>query len=135
MPTWDLATTYPGASRPSSRGKPALSHTLSSRRRAAQQLRAAFYEPVDADADHDAAADTPSYPTSDTLFPRRSTSDEDLRDQSVEHGAQEASNQNQKGSAPDAFARRTVRRKKSSFDLRDLFLHGAIHPSSSPSEA
>ncbi|KAI0654096.1 hypothetical protein C8Q70DRAFT_1030984 [Cubamyces menziesii] len=110
-PTWDF--TYDRHHHQSD-SKPALSHTLSKRR--GQQLRAAFR-----DQEHSADADTPSsYHRNDTPFPRTSTSDENLHDEQDHRGRA------QKGTLPREFAQRTIRRKKSSFDLRDLFLSGEL---------
>ncbi|KAI0330900.1 hypothetical protein GY45DRAFT_680387 [Cubamyces sp. BRFM 1775] len=110
-PTWDFSY----RNHHQSDSKPALSHTLSKRR--GQQLRSAFRE-----QEHAADADTPSsYPRNDTPFPRMSSSDENLpRD------VQEHSGRVQEGTLPREFTQRTIRRKKSSFDLRDLFLSGEL---------
>ncbi|KAH9888769.1 hypothetical protein C8Q73DRAFT_838679 [Cubamyces lactineus] len=110
MPTWDLTYRHH-----QSDSKPALSHTLSKRR--GQQLRSVFR-----DQEHPTDADTPSsYHRNDTPFPRTSSSDENLpRD------VQDHSGRVQKSTLLNEFAQRTIRRKKSSFDLRDLFLSGEL---------
>ncbi|KAI0369202.1 hypothetical protein BV20DRAFT_1053476 [Pilatotrama ljubarskyi] len=121
MPTWDLSSVYSAPHSPPS--KPALSPTLSKRR--GQQLRSACRE----------LADTPPYNVGDDQpnFPRRSSSSddsEDLRDK-TDSGEHEERVHDQNGSAPRAFTQRTIRRKKSSFDLRVLFLTGEGLPSRS----
>ncbi|KAI0766622.1 hypothetical protein BD413DRAFT_615036 [Trametes elegans] len=114
MPTWGFSTYH--TSPPSS--DPALSRTFSKRR--AQQLRRAQQED----------ADTPSttYHTSDTPFPRKSEPDD------VPHNKHGEEYRAHDTTAPQAFThQRTVRRKKSSLDLRDLFLNDGTSPSRTPS--
>ncbi|KAI9064019.1 hypothetical protein FKP32DRAFT_1602965 [Trametes sanguinea] len=117
MPTWELSYLSSNSST-----KPALAHTISKRR--GQQLRSACQEL--------ASAEAPAFGGDHTLRLRGGTSDERSRNRS---GVQD----DQKGTAPRAFTQRTVRRKKSSFDLRDLFLSGemgsSVSSSRTPSDA
>ena len=62
-------------------------------------------------------------PTQDLQsFPRKSSSNESLHDTALEQGQ-------------EGIAQRTVRRKKSSLDLRDIFLHGGFPPQELSSNA
>ncbi|KAI8996526.1 hypothetical protein BD414DRAFT_478294 [Trametes punicea] len=114
MPTWEFSYHYSNSS-----SKPALAHTLSKRR--GQQLRSACQELAD--------ADTPSYHNGDAPYPGRSVCGEEPRCKDGYHNVEE------KASAPRAFTQRTVRRKKSSLDLRDLFLSGETGSSRTASDA
>ncbi|OSD05490.1 hypothetical protein PYCCODRAFT_1432650 [Trametes coccinea BRFM310] len=117
MPTWELSY----LSSPSS-AKPALAHTISKRR--GQQLRSACQEL--------ASAESPTLRDDHALRLRGGDPDERSR---IRSGLQNG----EKGTTPRAFTQRTVRRKKSSFDLRDLFLSGemgsSVSSSRTPSDA
>ena len=62
---------------------------------------------------------------SDTPFPRKPASTEALR----EHGADDRTSEDDEAALPDPTnTQRTVRRKKSSLGLRDVFLAGGAGP-------
>lgn len=104
-PIWGFAS-------PSS-AKPAPMRTLSKRRAVAVQQSHPSHS---AHAHADAGTSDPAY-----LFPRQCASDEELRRDRRDPGLPLDS------ATPDAFGtQRAVRRKKSSFDLRDLFLTGGV---------
>ncbi|CDO73326.1 hypothetical protein BN946_scf185008.g89 [Trametes cinnabarina] len=108
MPTWEFSYLYSHSST-----KPALAHTISKRR--GQQLRAACQEL--------ASAETPAFPVQHAFRLPEGEPDERSRDRSG-YGEED-----QKEMARRAFTQRTIRRKKSSFDLRDLFLSGEMSSS------
>ncbi|KAH9857349.1 hypothetical protein C2E23DRAFT_881797 [Lenzites betulinus] len=118
MPTWDLSAYRDPAA------KPALAHTPSRRR--AQQLRFASRAEETPTAPHATPDSDPHtlrahshdgdhiYPGAPLPFPRQHSPDHsDVENLAGKHEHDR-----------EACAPRTVRRKKSSFDLRDLFLNG-----------
>ncbi|EIW58232.1 uncharacterized protein TRAVEDRAFT_64777 [Trametes versicolor FP-101664 SS1] len=116
-PTWDFTGTsaFPAASSK----PPHMPMRALSKRRGVHWVQ---YSPPSASAHAHAHPDTSSAYLqlhSDTPFPRKCASDDALRGRTQDGS-----------STPDAFAQtqRAVRRKKSSFDLRDLFLTGGVPP-------
>ncbi|OJT10890.1 hypothetical protein TRAPUB_12574 [Trametes pubescens] len=118
--TWDIASGFPSTS--SSKLAPTPMRALSKRR----GVHWVQYTHPSSDSAHAYAHGPPVIPStyyaqtqSDTRFPRQCASDEALRDTREHVRLQDSS---------FAQSQRAVRRKKSSFDLRDLFLTGGVPP-------
>ncbi|KAI0819151.1 hypothetical protein BC628DRAFT_1424053 [Trametes gibbosa] len=134
MPTWDFPPAYASVHAASS--KPALARGHSKRR--CKRPRSASRETLaDASTHHNTHTDRQAhthgrahaYPGDNNAvfpalvpvsvpFPPRMSSD----GENTEDAAEQHFHEVERG---EAFMQRTVHRKKSSFDLRDMFLHGS----------